>query len=374
MKVLVVLPQLPLPEGGANGRAFVGLLRGLQSHGVYVRALAARQWFAGAENPAADLPVRVIPVSPGERGLRFQIDRWRRPRGYLARTEFGEAVREEARDTDVLHLEEVATAWCDEGVATPALVHLHYRVLRDRSLGPPWRRRFRHVAEFALAERAAIRRHRYVVASSPVVADEIRAAAPRAKVVVAPLSIDAARYPRATLDGPPVAGILASGAWPPTVEALRRLVERVWPAVRRKMPEARLLVAGRGVADLRWLRDRPGVEIVGEVPTAGGFLSSLSLLIFPQDRGSGIKVKVLESIAVGLPVVTTPPGAEGILAGDGVVIETDDERLAEAAVRLLRDPSERRERGAAARAAFERQHAPGPATEPLVDLYQEMAR
>jgi polysaccharide biosynthesis protein PslH len=116
------------------------------------------------------------------------------------------------------------------------------------------------------------------------------------------------------------------------------------------------------------------VEIVGEVPTAGGFLSSLSLLILPQDRGSGIKVKVLESIAVGLPVVTTPPGAEGILAGDGVVIENDDEGLAEAAVRILRDPSERRERGAAARAAFERRHAPGPATEPLVDLYQGMAR
>jgi glycosyltransferase involved in cell wall biosynthesis len=86
-----------------------------------------------------------------------------------------------------------------------------------------------------------------------------------------------------------------------------------------------------------------------------------------------MKVKVLESIASGVPVVTTPAGAEGIDAGEGVVIGSTDAELAAATTRILADEGERRERGAAARGAFERRYSPGPATEPLVELYRRMA-
>jgi glycosyltransferase involved in cell wall biosynthesis len=374
VRVVLAVAQPPLPEGGPNGRCFVGLIRGLMHHGIDVRCLAARQWFARPEEPPADLPVEVIPVEPGESGWRFQVDRWRRPRGQLARPPFGDAIRRATLEADILHLEEVATAWCDEGVATPSVVHLHYRILRDRTLGAPWRPQFRHVAEFALAERAALRRHRYLIASSPVVAADLRARAPHAEVVLAPLSVDPQHYPRASLDGPPIAGLLASGAWPTTVAALRRLIDRVWPAIRDRAPGARLVVAGRGTDRLPSLRGRPAVEFLGEVPTAGGFLSDLSVMVFPQTRGTGMKVKVLESLACGLPVVTTPAGAEGIDAGDAILVEVDDERIADAAARLLRDPDERKERGAAARQAFKQRYAPAPATEPLVDLYRRMRR
>ena len=84
-------------------------------------------------------------------------------------------------------------------------------------------------------------------------------------------------------------------------------------------------------------------------------------------------MKTLESVACGLPVVTTPMGAEGIDGGDGVVVESEPGRLAEAAAAILLDAEERRERGAAARAAFERLYTPEPATEPLVDLYRRLA-
>jgi glycosyltransferase involved in cell wall biosynthesis len=86
-----------------------------------------------------------------------------------------------------------------------------------------------------------------------------------------------------------------------------------------------------------------------------------------------MKVKVLEAVASGVPVVTTPAGAEGIAAGDGVVIAEGDEALAAAAARLLADADERRERGAAARRAFLERYAPEPATRPLVELYRRMA-
>jgi glycosyltransferase involved in cell wall biosynthesis len=86
-----------------------------------------------------------------------------------------------------------------------------------------------------------------------------------------------------------------------------------------------------------------------------------------------MKVKVLEAIASGVPVVTTPAGAEGIAPSDGVVVETEPRALASTAAELLRDDQARRERGAAARKTFEEHYSPGPATEPLVELYRRLA-
>jgi glycosyltransferase involved in cell wall biosynthesis len=271
----------------------------------------------------------------------------------------------------VLHLEETETAWCDRGTAVPALLHVHYLIEEDQSSPRPWNREFRRYVEFVLAERAATRRHRQLVASSPRVADELRKRARRSRVVVAPLSLDPDAYLEASLDGPPTAGIIGTASWPPTEAAVRRLVEQVWPPVRRSVPDARLLVAGRGMSELFGSVDVPGVSVVGEVPSAQAFLRGLSMLLYPLERGSGMKVKVLESIACGLPVVTTPLGAEGI-AVDGVTIRSDDRSLAGAAIELLSDPAARREQGAAARASFLAGYTPAVATKPLVELYGEL--
>lgn len=372
MRVLVVLTQPPLPEGGAPGRTAIGLLRGLAGHGIDVQALAAKQHFAIPGEPPADLPVEVLPVLPPPHGLGQRLDRMRRPRGEIARPEFLERVHELAGGADVVHLEETETAWCDQGLELPSIVHIHYLVRQDRSFGPPWRKQFRDVVEFSLGERAAIRRHRYLVASSPLVAKALRSAAPHAEVVHAPLSLDPALYPMARLDGPPVAGLIGTAAWPPTAAAMRLLVSTVWPLVRSLVPEATLLVAGRGTESLDLVRTS-GVELLGTLPSSRTFFQQISVLLNPMHRGSGMKVKVLEALASGVPVVTTLVGAEGIEAGDGVVVvEADWERFAKEAADVLRDPQARRQRGAAARAAFERRYAPAPATAPLVELYQRV--
>ena len=113
--------------------------------------------------------------------------------------------------------------------------------------------------------------------------------------------------------------------------------------------------------------------MLGEVESASNFLGGLSVLMFPQRRGSGMKVKVLEAIASGVPVVTTVAGTEGIAPNDGIVVADEAQPLADAAVELLADAAARRERGAAARAAFAAGYAPGPATRPLVELYSRFA-
>jgi glycosyltransferase involved in cell wall biosynthesis len=109
------------------------------------------------------------------------------------------------------------------------------------------------------------------------------------------------------------------------------------------------------------------------VPSADAFLRSLALLLYPAPRGSGMKVKVLEAMVCGVPVVTTPAGAEGIDPTDGVVVCETPEALVEASARLLADPQERARRGAAAREAFLARYAPEPATRPLAGLFRRMA-
>ena len=367
MRPLVVLKDPPLHEGSAPGKTAVGLLLGLAAHGVGARALAARQHFAPPGVPPAGLPVELVDVAAERLG---RLERLRRPRGELGRGTFAERARAAARDADLLHLEETETLWTGDGIRLPALVHVHYLVRRDRSLAAPWRREFRELVEFALAERAAVRRHRYLVASSPLVADALRRAAPRADVVVAPLSLDPAYYAPPPADPPPAAGLIGTAAWPPTAAAVHRLAARVWPLVRRTLPDARLRVAGRGMDGL--VSAGEGIAVEGAVPSARDFMHGIAVLVFPLERGSGMKVKTLEALAAGVPVVTTAAGAEGIAGDEGLVVAEDDAGLAAAAARILRDDGERRERARAARAAFERRYSPKVATEPLVDLYGRM--
>jgi glycosyltransferase involved in cell wall biosynthesis len=348
------------------------MLRGLRENGVGVTAIAARQTFSSREDPPPELGVEVVDVAPEPGGWGGRLGRLERPRGWLSRGAFGARVRELAAHADVLYLDETQTAWCSHGTRLPAAVHVHYLGRMDTPLGRPWRPGFRQALEIVLSERAATRRHRHFVASSPRIAEALGEMAPNAEVVRMPLSLDPARYRQAPLDGPPVAGIIGTAAWPPTRRALERLVGEVWPAVRRRVPDARLLVAGRGTSEVIGARAADGVEALGEIPSAVDFLSGLSLLLYPLPRGSGMKVKVLEAIAMGLPVVTTACGAEGI-DSPGVVIRADDAGVVDATAELLLDATARAELGRASRASFLAEYAPAPATEPLAALFGRMA-
>ena len=138
-------------------------------------------------------------------------------------------------------------------------------------------------------------------------------------------------------------------------EGLEHFLAHVWPRVRREVPEARLRVVGtlpRDDPSARW-RAVPGVEVSGFVEDLRAVYARAAFTIAPLYWGGGPKIKVLESLAWGRTAVVTPVGHAGfeevLPHTEAVVRAEDDARFAEACVRLLRDPGERKrlaERGA----------------------------
>jgi glycosyltransferase involved in cell wall biosynthesis len=366
------MPEPPYLEGGAAGRCNAGLLMGLHAdERVELSSISARlpRALGGALPPGVH--VEIVPV-PEEGRVEAWSELLRRPLGRLGRGEFGDRVRELAADVDVLHLDQAQTAWCNLGTDVPAVVHLHYLVRLDQPRIPGNVRRAVWRSRVAAGQRQAARRHRFLVANSTTVASEIRREIPNVDVTVVPLVLDPAHYQPSLDGGEPVVGFIGSGGWPMTAAAAHRLVDRIWPLVRREIPEARLRVAGRRM-DTLGLRAGDGVDIQGEVPSGSDFMREVSVLLFAPVGGSGTKVKVLEALASGLPVVTNATGAEGIARNDGVVVVEDNETLARAAVSILRDPGERRQRGLAGLQAFKDGHTPRVAAEMLFELYSRMA-
>ncbi|HEU4702450.1 MAG TPA: glycosyltransferase family 4 protein [Conexibacter sp.] len=378
LRVLVVLPFPPLVEGGAASRCAIGMLRGLAAHGVDLHVLAAHlrndpRHDVRGELPDA-LPVELAPIAHPSRA-RTRWLRFARPYGLLPTTSFGPLVRERARDADVVHFVELASASLIPLVDRPAVAQIHCLTRRDRDIRPPWTNDGRTALELLRAERRLCRRARWLLVNSQEVAAPLAAMAPEAHVAVAPLPLDPDSYaPRAPLDAP-VAGLIGTAVWPPTANAVERLLRTVWPRVLERRPDARLLLAGFGMEREAFahLPDLPGVEWRGTVPSATDFLRELGVLLYPLGRGSGAKIKVLEALALGVPVVTTPDGAEGIGDGGGLVVDVDDGALADATIALLGDDAARRAAGDAAFATFANHHAPLPATEPLLELYERMA-
>lgn len=377
LRVLVVLPFPPLVEGGAASRCAIGMLRGLAGHGIDLQVLAAdlrndmRQGLRG--KLPDDLPIE-LPAIPHPSRAHTRWMRFARPYGLLTRTSFAPLVRERARDADVVHFVELAASSLIPLVDRPAVAQVHCLTRRDRDIRPPWTSDGRTAIELLRAERRVFGRARWLLVNSQEVADPLARRAPHAHVAVAPLPLDPTSYaPRAPLDAP-VAGVIGMAAWPPTANAVERLLTSVWPRVLERRPDARLLLAGFGMEREAFphLPDLPGVEWRGTVPSATDFLRELGVLLYPLGRGSGAKIKVLEAIALGVPVVTTPDGAEGIGGRGGIVVEVDDAALADATVRLLADVPTRQAAGDAAHATFADHHAPLPATAPLLELYEQM--
>jgi polysaccharide biosynthesis protein PslH len=135
---------------------------------------------------------------------------------------------------------------------------------------------------------------------------------------------------------------IGSLEWSPNQEGLIWFFENCWDSIREKYPDLQFFIAGRNAP--LWFQkmlNLPNVVFKGEVADAYEFINSKSIMVVPLFSGSGMRIKIIEGMALGKPIVTTAIGTEGISTTSGLnIVVTED---ADGFVKSISDLIENRE-------------------------------
>lgn len=118
--------------------------------------------------------------------------------------------------------------------------------------------------------------------------------------------------------------------WSPNVEGIEWFLDEIWPAIHKNHPELTFTVAGHGTPQKLYQRKDFNVIMAGSVPSVNDFMLKHDLMIVPLLSGSGIRIKIVEAMALGKVVVTTSVGAQGLDVENGkhlFIADTPEEFL-----------------------------------------------
>jgi len=128
--------------------------------------------------------------------------------------------------------------------------------------------------------------------------------------------------------------------WAPNQEGLIWFFNQCWPKIHQENPDLKFYLAGRNAPE--WFEriiKLDGVEYLGEINDAYDFVNSKAVMVVPLFSGSGMRIKIIEGMALGKPIVTTDIGTEGIPTENGknILIANEADRFTEAITQLIND-------------------------------------
>lgn len=136
--------------------------------------------------------------------------------------------------------------------------------------------------------------------------------------VASPIGIDISEYESKEMDWEnPSVSFIGSLDWMPNLEGVEWFLSEVWPIIHEKYPALNFEIAGRNMPAKLKKQAGNNVVMVGEVPSAIDFINQHAIMVVPLLSGSGMRVKILEGMALGKVVITTSIGLEGIHAKHG---------------------------------------------------------
>lgn len=285
------------------------------------------------------IPLEVV-MARADRGPRRALKDWARPPYDVVWFSTGESYEWTGRPAfgpsvvDLMDLEdlkaELRVALLGEQLRSGRANPVRTRLARYQAKlnGRDWRRYQRSVA--AQVDRIVL----------PSDLDAARSALPN--VTVIPNTYPRPQRPAGNpgSEKSPVVLFQGSLGYPPNIDGAEWLAAEIAPRIRAAVPTTEIRLVGRPATSVSRLH-QPGVlTVVGEVASMEGELAGASVAVVPVRYGGGTRVKILESFAHRVPVVSTSLGAEGLDVEDDVhlLIADDPEAFAEATVSLLRDP------------------------------------
>jgi polysaccharide biosynthesis protein PslH len=384
LRVIIVLPVAPLPFGNAAARWFYVLIKTLVDRGHDVTCFASCNHISDIAEvntifSPQDYDLRCYPV-PAEGGRFSKLETLRRPYSYIFSRELQQDLAAEvAKGCDVLHCEVLFSGWLGLPHRDRTVVNVHYLHSLDNTFTRT------HSLETKLrgwitdrAERKLMAAFPQMITLSERLSQHVRQANPQTNVHTVPLGIDFDFYPFAASRQPnpqPIVGLIGGFQWGPSYSAAERLITRLWPEIKQRVPNAKLQIVGRDAKPaLAKFVDTPGLEIHSDVPDTLPYFERTDVMLYAPVAGSGMKVKVMEAFALGTPVVTNAEGIEGLPARDRVHagICEDDRGSIDRTVELLTDPALAQQLRLNARALLEQYCSPAVTVSQIERVYQQI--
>jgi glycosyltransferase involved in cell wall biosynthesis len=385
MRILILTPRLPWPPIDGGRTAMARLAEGLVRAGAELEILSLnpRKHRAVATPPiptqAIDIDTSRIIAPAFARGVPFVVARF-------VSDEFREALRKTLQRfaPDVVQIESpFLLPYVDvvrsESNARVVLRSLNVEFRIWEGLARIERNPLRRIALRRIT--ASLRKYEVrqlnvcdaIVPISADDADDFRRLGGTRPMHVVPCGVTVAE---ATHDAPTPnsVGFIGSLDFRPNQEAVEWIVETLWPLVIDRVPQARLSIAGSGVPE--WLRRRmTGVDFRGTVDDATSFMNTMPVMIAPLFAGGGMRIKVLEAMALAKPVVATALGAGGLDVEHGrdILIADDAASFADAVALLLRDSKTAARIGDAARETVRSRYDNDALARGLLTFYESLS-
>ncbi len=190
---------------------------------------------------------------------------------------------------------------------------------------------------------------------------------------VIPIAIDTEESPALARNPGPCILHMGTMYWPPNIDAVRWFANRVYPLIRRQRPDVQFDVVGpRPPAEISALGAKgQGINVTGYVEDPEPYMKRSAVLVVPLLAGGGMRVKILNAMAAGIPVVSTTLGYEGIelQPGRDILVADTPESFAAQVLRVLNEPLLAEELSTNARNLVETKYHYATALRPLDHIY-----
>ena len=393
LRILLLTPSLPYPPIWGFGIRVYQLVRELsRRHHVTLLAYSRENETpaAEAENVAAlravGAAVHLVPPPRPVGGKRAaQAFSLLSPRSYQTSAHRSPAMQEAVTRLlagsafDLVQVESSQMAGFDFGGRVPLVLdehNLEYELLHRLYSGEraPGRRLYNwaEYVKFRREEQSCWRRADACLLTSGREREILRGLLPDKPADVVPNGVDIEFYQPSDIAVEPDSLVFTGlMSYRPNIDGAVYFVEEVLPRIHQVRPDVTLTVVGAGAgAEVERLAG-PRVIVTGAVPDTREYFARAAVAVVPLRMGSGTRLKVLEGLAMGKPLVSTSIGCEGIHVKDGehLLIADEPQALADAVLRALSDAPLAAALARQGRALVEREYGWAAITAQLEDFY-----
>lgn len=205
--------------------------------------------------------------------------------------------------------------------------------------------------------------------------DLLRAANPKLKIEVIPNGVDTKQYQFLPLsEKAPTLIFVGNMAYRPNIDAVSYFCHSIYPKIQVEYPQAEFWVVGKNPSPEVFGISGDGIRVIGQVDDLLPYYNNSTISVVPLRAGGGTRLKILEAMALGRPVVTTSMGCEGLNVVNGVhlLIADNPDQFADCVLQLLRDKQLQLKLAQQARNLVVNRYDWDVVTKSLVTLYENL--